>query len=143
MLGKFAIYIYAVYLVCSALLRDHYINIALQMNSNTVLAPFVFPSEPLAKSNLLDDNVAKIIGTTLFVVGIFLNLWTLKVLGIKGMYNGDSFGYLFDAPVTLFFIFFSLTNEYGRSLTVHTNICLILRYQSPSFFLYSKYTSSM
>jgi methylene-fatty-acyl-phospholipid synthase len=36
----------------------------------------------------------------LLVGGFLLNLWTLKALGIKGMYNGDSFGFLFDAPVT-------------------------------------------
>ena len=40
------------------------------------------------------------IGGTLFVLGFALNLWTLQALGIKGMYNGDSFGWLFDAPVT-------------------------------------------
>ena len=36
----------------------------------------------------------------MFAFGILLNLWTLQVLGIKGMYNGDSFGWiLFDEPV--------------------------------------------
>ena len=52
------------------------------------------------------------------VFGILLNIWTLQALGIKGMtsccsarhgipadcwpgmYNGDSFGWLMDAPVT-------------------------------------------
>lgn len=29
-----------------------------------------------------------------------MNVWTLHALGIKGMYNGDSFGFLMDAPVT-------------------------------------------
>ena len=49
---------------------------------------------------LFDSTVATIIAAGLFVFGIGLNLWTLQALGIKGMYNGDSFGWLMDAPVT-------------------------------------------
>eukprot|EP01132_Coremiostelium_polycephalum_P008404 gene8404-10321_t len=45
-------------------------------------------------------EVAEIIGNSCFVFGILLNLWTLYALGIKGMYNGDSFGHLMDSPVT-------------------------------------------
>eukprot|EP01118_Nematostelium_gracile_P019305 TRINITY_DN890_c0_g1_i2.p1 TRINITY_DN890_c0_g1~~TRINITY_DN890_c0_g1_i2.p1 ORF type:complete len:122 (-),score=24.52 TRINITY_DN890_c0_g1_i2:133-498(-) len=48
----------------------------------------------------LDQSIANVVGGLLFFGGIALNLWTLKALGIKGMYNGDSFGFLFDAPVT-------------------------------------------
>jgi len=31
----------------------------------------------------------KIVGHSLFIFGVLLNIWTLKALGIKGMYNGD------------------------------------------------------
>lgn len=46
-----------------------------------------------------------LIGQVLFVSGIALNLWTLKALGIKGMYNGDSFGWLMESPVRYNFRF--------------------------------------
>ncbi|KAF9162220.1 hypothetical protein DFQ26_003759, partial [Actinomortierella ambigua] len=49
---------------------------------------------------LLPEQVATYAGATIFVLGFLLNLWTLKALGIKGMYNGDSFGHLMEAPVT-------------------------------------------
>jgi methylene-fatty-acyl-phospholipid synthase len=35
-LGKNAVYYYAVYLVCSALVRDHFINESLKENAGTV-----------------------------------------------------------------------------------------------------------
>ncbi|KAF9582008.1 hypothetical protein BGW38_000777, partial [Lunasporangiospora selenospora] len=85
-LGKNAIYFYAVYLVLSALLRDHFIHLAVAPNADTFV---IFPS-----------TIAKALGGGAFVSGFLINLWTLKALGIKGMYNGDSFGFLFDAPVT-------------------------------------------
>eukprot|EP00026_Physarum_polycephalum_P018554 Phypoly_transcript_20186.p1 GENE.Phypoly_transcript_20186~~Phypoly_transcript_20186.p1 ORF type:complete len:198 (+),score=23.30 Phypoly_transcript_20186:89-682(+) len=85
-LGKHAIYIYAVYLVASALVRDHFINEAMKFSQNSLV--------------LLPHDVASVLGTGLFIFGILLNLWTLQALGIKGMYNGDSFGFLMDAPVT-------------------------------------------
>jgi Phospholipid methyltransferase len=43
--------------------------------------------------------MAQYVGGGFFVYGVLLNLWTLQALGIKGMYNGDSFGHLMDAPV--------------------------------------------
>ncbi|KAG0049405.1 hypothetical protein BGZ83_005784 [Gryganskiella cystojenkinii] len=86
MIGKNAIYYYAVYLVLSALVRDHFIHLAVAPDAGSlVIFPVAF---------------ATVIGATCFVSGALLNLWTLKSLGIKGMYNGDSFGFLFDAPVT-------------------------------------------
>jgi len=84
-LGSNAIYFYAVYLIISALIRDHFINNCLNIDNN---------------SFQIDADMSVITGSTLFVFGIALNLWTLQTLGIKGMYNGDSFGFLFDAPVT-------------------------------------------
>jgi phosphatidylethanolamine/phosphatidyl-N-methylethanolamine N-methyltransferase len=82
LLGKNAVYYYAVYLVLSALVRDHFIQIALQSSQNTL------------------EFHAPLIGRFLFGFGVFLNIWTLNALGIKGMYNGDSFGHLMDAPVS-------------------------------------------
>jgi methylene-fatty-acyl-phospholipid synthase len=81
-LGKNAVYYYAVYLVVSALIRDHFIQIALKLNQNSL--EFEFP----------------LLAKVLFFGGVLMNIWTLKALGIKGMYNGDSFGHLMDAPVT-------------------------------------------
>jgi len=85
-IGKNAVYFYAVYLVVSALVRDHFINEAMKTSQNTLV--------------LLPADIALYIGSAIFVGGFLLNLWTLKALGIKGMYNGDSFGFLMDAPVT-------------------------------------------
>ncbi|PRP80971.1 hypothetical protein PROFUN_11085 [Planoprotostelium fungivorum] len=85
LLGKHAIYYYAVYLVSSAAVRDHFIDQQLRADSNTFPVPLI-GWLPLLTS------------WTLFLFGIGLNLWTLYTLGIKGMYNGDSFGFLFDAP---------------------------------------------
>jgi len=48
---------------------------------------------------LFSEDVAWILSTVLFVAGVLLNLWTLQALGIKGMYNGDSFGHLMKEPV--------------------------------------------
>lgn len=82
LLGRNAIYIYAVYLVISALIRDHFIQLALRADQGSL------------------DLELKPLSGFLFVVGVLLNIWTLKALGVKGMYNGDSFGFLMDAPVT-------------------------------------------
>mmetsp|Transcript_14578 Transcript_14578/g.18482 ORF Transcript_14578/g.18482 Transcript_14578/m.18482 type:complete len:201 (-) Transcript_14578:108-710(-) len=86
LLGRHAVYYYAVYLVFSALIRDQFVHRALIANSETLV---LFP-----------ENVAFVLSSVLFVSGILLNLWTLKALGIKGMYNGDSFGHLMKEPVT-------------------------------------------
>ncbi|KAG0237086.1 phospholipid methyltransferase-domain-containing protein [Mortierella sp. GBAus27b] len=84
-IGSNAIYFYAVYLVLSALVRDHFIHLAVAPDAGSLV---IFPAA-----------VATAVGGTCFVLGVLLNLWTLKSLGVKGMYNGDSFGFLFDAPV--------------------------------------------
>ncbi|KAI1321808.1 hypothetical protein EDD11_000084 [Mortierella claussenii] len=84
-IGKNAIYFYAVYLVLSALIRDHFIHLAVGPDAGSFV---IFPA-----------TVATVVGALCFVLGAGLNLWTLNSLGIKGMYNGDSFGFLFDAPV--------------------------------------------
>ena len=52
---------------------------------------------------LFSEDIAWISSTVLFVAGVLLNLWTLQALGIKGMYNGDSFGHLMKEPVCWFF----------------------------------------
>ncbi|KFH66952.1 hypothetical protein MVEG_07476 [Podila verticillata NRRL 6337] len=85
-IGPKAIYFYAVYLVLSALVRDHFIHLAVAPNAGSFV---LFPA-----------TIATALGAFCFVAGALLNLWTLKSLGVKGMYNGDSFGFLFDAPVT-------------------------------------------
>ncbi|XP_004348088.2 PEMT/PEM2 methyltransferase [Capsaspora owczarzaki ATCC 30864] len=87
-LGANAVYYYAVYLVLSAAVRDAVIHSAIEA------------SLPELQWIVLPVEIATIVGYGLFVVGILLNLWTLHALGIKGMYNGDSFGFLMDAPVT-------------------------------------------
>ncbi|KAF9903944.1 hypothetical protein BX616_001473, partial [Lobosporangium transversale] len=84
-IGNNAIYFYAVYLVLSALIRDHFIHLAVAQDVGSFV---IFPAA-----------VATSVGTVCFVLGVLLNLWTLNALGIKGMYNGDSFGFRFDAPV--------------------------------------------
>jgi len=85
-IGRHAVYCYAVYLVLSALLRDYFINQAVAASQNTLV--------------LFSPHVAFFLGGALFVGGFLLNLWTLKALGIKGMYNGDSFGFLMKELVT-------------------------------------------
>eukprot|EP00741_Cyanophora_paradoxa_P007379 tig00001127_g7138.t1 len=86
LLGRNAVYYYAVYLVASALVRDHFINVAVEGTKSSL--------------PLLPGGLSSPVGLALFGAGIALNLWTLQALGIKGMYNGDSFGHLMDAPVT-------------------------------------------
>ncbi|TPX72322.1 hypothetical protein SpCBS45565_g00532 [Spizellomyces sp. 'palustris'] len=81
-----AVYLYALYLIASALVRDHYVMQAVEGDVNSYI--------------LFSKDAAKLIGHTLITFGVLLNLWTLKALGIKGMYNGDSFGHLMDAPVS-------------------------------------------
>ncbi|KAI8826572.1 phospholipid methyltransferase-domain-containing protein [Fimicolochytrium jonesii] len=88
-----AIYIYAVYLILSALVRDHYVMQAVESDVNSLV---LFP-----------HNLASTISKFLIFFGVFLNLWTLKALGVKGMYNGDSFGHYLpkrveDGPYLLF-----------------------------------------
>ncbi|KAI9001710.1 phospholipid methyltransferase-domain-containing protein [Gaertneriomyces semiglobifer] len=81
-----AIYLYAVYLIVSALVRDHYVMQAVESSTNSYI--------------LFTKHDATLIGNGLITFGILLNIWVVKSLGIKGTYNGDSFGYLMDAPVT-------------------------------------------
>ena len=103
-LGKNAVYYYAVYLVVSALVRDHFINLALAANSNS-----------FSLLNELDS----VLGAMLVAIGIGLNLWTLWALGIKGMYNGDSFGFLMDAPVTTGpYVYFSDPQYFGTTIAL-------------------------
>ncbi|KAI9184687.1 hypothetical protein H9P43_003742 [Blastocladiella emersonii ATCC 22665] len=85
-LGSNAIYVYAVYLILSALARDYVIELAMDNDLYSLV--------------LIPQTVANVAGYSLFVAGILINLWTLKALGIKNMYNGDSFGYLMDSIVT-------------------------------------------
>ncbi|KAI9141940.1 phospholipid methyltransferase family protein [Paraphysoderma sedebokerense] len=102
-LGKNAVYYYAAYLVLSALIRDHYINGAILATADTLV--------------LFNSDTARVLGGASFVFGALLNLWTLKALGIKGMYNGDSFGFLFDEPVTDGpYVYFSDPQYVGTSL---------------------------
>eukprot|EP01094_Clydonella_sp_ATCC50884_P004086 TRINITY_DN13168_c0_g1_i2.p2 TRINITY_DN13168_c0_g1~~TRINITY_DN13168_c0_g1_i2.p2 ORF type:complete len:211 (+),score=69.74 TRINITY_DN13168_c0_g1_i2:79-633(+) len=86
-LGKNAVYMYALLLVVCALARDHFINAALTADAGTGF-------------ELFSPTITDIAAYALFGFGIALNMWTLQALGIKGMYNGDSFGFLMDAPVT-------------------------------------------
>ncbi|KAJ3003795.1 hypothetical protein HKX48_001556 [Thoreauomyces humboldtii] len=81
-----AVYLYAVYLIVSALVRDHYVMRAIEGDVNSYV--------------LFTYDMAHLIGNALIGSGIALNIWTLKALGVKGMYNGDSFGHLMSAPVT-------------------------------------------
>ena len=106
-MGQNAIYIYALCLVASALVRDHYIQLALKIDSNSFQNYENLRFIPMEA------------GFVLFVFGVLLNLWTLKALGIKGMYNGDSFGYLMDAPVTNGpFKYFSDPQYFGTTVSL-------------------------
>jgi methylene-fatty-acyl-phospholipid synthase len=67
--GKNAVYIYAVYLVLSALVRDHFINLALVKDSNSMHIGFV----PFSY--------------ILFFGGVALNLWTLSALGMLELFH--------------------------------------------------------
>ncbi|KAL7748646.1 hypothetical protein RI367_006057 [Sorochytrium milnesiophthora] len=86
LIGRHAVYFYAVYLIASALVRDHFIDQATAFDTDSLV--------------LLPPVVARWLGGALMAFGMGLNLWTLKALGIKGMYNGDSFGFLMDSLVT-------------------------------------------
>eukprot|EP00158_Paraphelidium_tribonemae_P005835 Partr_v1_DN27549_c0_g1_i3_m30328 putative phosphatidylethanolamine N-methyltransferase len=85
--GRNTIYFYACYLVFSALIRDQIIQTDLLLDQGTI-------------TGMSAPKTVRSAGILIFVYGILLNLWTLKELGIKGMYNGDSFGWLFKEPVT-------------------------------------------
>ncbi|ORX81522.1 hypothetical protein BCR32DRAFT_327296 [Anaeromyces robustus] len=86
LLGKNAVYYYAVLLIVWACVRDWYIMKALEVDEDSLV--------------IFSKFVAKIIGGIISLLGFGINLWTLSALGVKGMYNGDSFGYLFDEPIT-------------------------------------------
>ena len=106
-LGKNAFYVYAIYLIGSALIRDHIIQNALITDSRSFSKVPMLESVPIG------------LGIVLFLIGIALNLWTLKALGIKGMYNGDSFGYLMTSPVnTGPFQYFSDPQYFGTTLSL-------------------------
>jgi phosphatidylethanolamine/phosphatidyl-N-methylethanolamine N-methyltransferase len=95
-LGNNAVYYYAIFLIASAGLRDFYIERVLAADAGSMLNYLQIDGHFLG---LNFDQLVKIYGTILFGLGVLLNLWTLKALGIKGMYNGDSFGFLMDSPV--------------------------------------------
>jgi phosphatidylethanolamine/phosphatidyl-N-methylethanolamine N-methyltransferase len=84
-LGRNAVYFYAAFLVFSALVRDDFIKTALLADAGSL--------------ELLPRGLQELVGMAVMGLGFALNLWTLQALGIKGMYNGDSFGWLMDAPV--------------------------------------------
>ena len=86
-------YVHALLLVASALARDYLVQRALESTRSTLLVRV-----PYYNFSLTGDQLV-IVGQVLFVLGVWLNLWTLKTLGIKGMYNGDSFGWLMREPV--------------------------------------------
>eukprot|EP01135_Chromosphaera_perkinsii_P011550 Nk52_evm8s2438 gene=Nk52_evmTU8s2438 len=89
LLGNYAVYYYAAYLIASAVLRDSIIRYATEIEVKEI------------RLLVLDRGTSFWLGAVLCGgTGVFLNLWTLQKLGIKGMYNGDSFGFLMDAPVT-------------------------------------------
>ncbi|OUM66845.1 hypothetical protein PIROE2DRAFT_5825 [Piromyces sp. E2] len=98
-LGSNAIYIYGGLLIFWACVRDWYIMKALEVDRNSVSVNFV-----LIRNNsvlmIFPTGVDTIVGGALSLIGFGINIWTLSALGFKGMYNGDSFGYLFDEPVT-------------------------------------------
>lgn len=84
----------------------------------------------LADEGSFPVPAAHLLGATLFILGILLNLWTLHALGIKGMYNGDSFGWLMDAPVTTGpYIFFNDPQYVGTTAAMFGSA---LYYQSLS-----------
>lgn len=84
--GKLAIYIYALFLIVSALIRDHYLMRAIERDAGSRI--------------LFSPETAENLSFWLITFGIFLNLWVLQVLGFKNMFNGDSFGYLLDKEIT-------------------------------------------
>eukprot|EP01104_Vermistella_antarctica_P002915 TRINITY_DN1309_c4_g1_i1.p1 TRINITY_DN1309_c4_g1~~TRINITY_DN1309_c4_g1_i1.p1 ORF type:complete len:194 (+),score=30.26 TRINITY_DN1309_c4_g1_i1:187-768(+) len=84
--GRHAVFGYALFLVLSALIRDEFVSACVDADANSLV--------------LLPEHIATPLGWLIFVLGFLLNLWTLKALGIKGMYNGDSFGWVMSAPVT-------------------------------------------
>ena len=92
-MGSNAVYYYAVYLLISAAIRDKFINDAIMADQGSL--------------HIFSTELSKTVGSLLVCFGVFLNLWTLSVLGVKGMYNGinifysgDSFGFLMDSIVT-------------------------------------------
>ena len=107
LLGRNAVYVYAMYLVASAVIRDYLIKADLIADAVTLKTPYLSPELHYAA------------GTFLLAFGVLLNLWTLKALGVKGMYNGDSFGWLMSEPVTGGpFRFFRDPQYFGTSLSM-------------------------
>ncbi|KAF9409456.1 hypothetical protein BGZ94_001953, partial [Podila epigama] len=62
--GPKAVYYYAVYLILSALVRDHFIHLAVAPNAGSFV--------------LFTSTVATSLGAFCFVAGALLNLWTLN-----------------------------------------------------------------
>ncbi|GAM26998.1 hypothetical protein SAMD00019534_101730, partial [Acytostelium subglobosum LB1] len=118
-IGKYTIYYYAVYLILSALIRDHFIDTAIQNDKYQI--------------ELFPDEFATLLGNSCFIFGILLNLWTLHALGIKGMYNGDSFGHVMDAPVQSGV--YQLFNDPQYVGTTISCIGYAIRYQSLNGFI--------
>lgn len=73
-------------MIASALIRDHYLMQIVESTAGTRI--------------WFSDEIASDLSFALITFGIFLNLWVLQVLGWKGMFNGDSFGYVRSKPVT-------------------------------------------
>ncbi|EGG21261.1 phospholipid methyltransferase family protein [Cavenderia fasciculata] len=108
-----------IYLIVSALVRDYFIDIAIHYDRYYY--------------EFLPQEIADFLGNSLFLFGVFLNLWCLKALGVKGMYNGDSFGHVMDAPVQSgVFQLFSDPQYVGTTAS-----CLgyAIRYQSLNGFI--------
>lgn len=117
-LATVLVYLYALYLIVSALVRDHYIDIVINLDRGSLGTELIEPLVDLIyeiifltrlinhlpiSSTVLISYIMHILyqmGLILVFLGVLLNLWTLWALGIKGMYNGDSFGFLMDNVVT-------------------------------------------
>ncbi|TPX36913.1 hypothetical protein SmJEL517_g01088 [Synchytrium microbalum] len=84
LLGKNAVYYYSALIFTNSLIRDYYALKSMEVDAGSF--------------DVLDPTIALYVGTTLVTVGLLLNLEVLRLLGIRGMYNGDSFGFLFDQP---------------------------------------------
>ncbi|TPX43425.1 hypothetical protein SeLEV6574_g05064 [Synchytrium endobioticum] len=101
-IGRNAVYYYSALIFTLSLIRDYYVLRCMERD---------------AASLKVDPDTAFSIGYALILVGLFLNFWVLQVLGVRGMYNGDSFGFLFDAPITNGpFQFFSDPQYVGASM---------------------------
>lgn len=83
---KLAIYVNILFIIVSGSIRNHYLLAAIVKDAGSRV--------------FLDAATAESTSFWLVAFGIFLNLWVLSVLGLKNMYNGDSFGFTLRAPIT-------------------------------------------